>query len=185
MPDPSPPSRGLESDEQLLARFVRGDTPALGLLADRYEPLLLGLATGILGNPEAARDAVQDSWLRVIRHARGFAGRSSAKTWLYRIVINRSIDARSRLTSDAHANGTLHASEIAPDTMSESAAPALRIALSSLPESTRLLLLLCYHQGLTHQQAADVLDIPVGTLKSRLHTALQALRASLAREEHQ
>ncbi|MCH8805838.1 MAG: hypothetical protein IH986_07100, partial [Planctomycetes bacterium] len=78
--------RGI-SDEQLLERFVkRKDRTALAALAQRHERALLGLAGGLLGGRrELACDAVQETWLRVIRYGESFNGRSSFKTWLYRI----------------------------------------------------------------------------------------------------
>ena len=78
------------SDEQLLKNFAAGERAALGDLACRYELPLLGLAAGLLdGRRHLALDAVQETWLRVIRFAGNFNGRSSFKTWLYRIAINQ------------------------------------------------------------------------------------------------
>src|SRR5437773_12341501 len=84
------------SDEQLLARFARkSDQSALGELARRHERALLGLACGMLGGREdLAVDAVQETWIRVIRFATSFHGRSSFKTWLYRIAINQCRNIR-------------------------------------------------------------------------------------------
>jgi RNA polymerase sigma-70 factor (ECF subfamily) len=175
-----------QTDEQVLGAFARGDDLALAELARRYEGPLLGLARGLLnGREDAARDAVQDTWVRVIKSAKHFAGRSSVKTWLYRILINRSHDLRADL---ARMNG--HAPNVAESVhegagsaaMAGERSDALRLAVESLPEDRRLILLLSYHEGLTHDAAAKVLDIPVGTLKSRLHGALEELRARMGRE---
>src|SRR5262249_29261237 len=77
-------------DEQLLKRFAKGERNALGELARRYELPLLGLACGMLGGRrDLAMDAVQETWMRVIRFHSNFNGRSSVKTWLYRIAINQ------------------------------------------------------------------------------------------------
>jgi len=80
------------SDERLLALFVSGDDDALGELADRYEGLLIGLCTSMLGDRSLAMEAVQETWLRVIRHGRTYDGRASVKTWVYQIAINRCRD---------------------------------------------------------------------------------------------
>src|SRR5262245_21465378 len=83
------------SDESLLQAFNKGERQALGLLAKRYERPLLGLALGLLsGRDDLARDAIQETWLRVIRYGKTFNGSSSVKTWLYRIAINRCHEAR-------------------------------------------------------------------------------------------
>jgi RNA polymerase sigma-70 factor (ECF subfamily) len=181
-----------DADRLLLRRVASGQKDALGELASRYEPMLLGLATGLLGGrSDLARDAVQDAWVRVIRHAHGFQERSSVKTWLYRIVINRCKDLRARRTfapladepSDAAGAGN-PATPTGPQAMvSDERSAALRRALAGLPGPTRLVILLCYHQGLTHEQAAEVLEIPTGTLKSRLNAALTELRSQLRRED--
>jgi RNA polymerase sigma-70 factor (ECF subfamily) len=187
------------SDEAMLERF-RAGTPgvdrakdaALGELARRYEAPLLGLARGILGGREdLARDAVQETWIKVIKHASGFEGRSSVKTWLYRIAINRARDmAASKAARPVPQNVTraltdataAHADRRDHTADSDDLA-ALHAALDQLGEASRLILLLCYHRGLTLAQAAEVLDIPLGTLKSRLHTALSTLRTTLAKKD--
>lgn len=190
---PTPPQVVQSTDEAVLRRFC--DAPseserhaALAELARRYEGPLLGLTRGILGGREdLARDAVQETWIKVIKHARGFEGRSSVKTWLYRVAINRARDlAASRLARPAPSNltGTLEDATAPGDAAGDpDDVAALHRAMAKLAEAPRLILLLCYHRGLTLAQAADVLDIPLGTLKSRLHTALNELRAALAKEE--
>jgi RNA polymerase sigma-70 factor, ECF subfamily len=172
----------MPSDEQLLQRFARGHDAALAELAARYERALLGLALGITGDEALARDVVQDAWVRVIRSAKHFAGNSGVKTWLYRIVINRAIDLRQ---GAARTPAPL----VGDGGGVESADPARRelrsllsAAMRGLEPSQNLILLLCYHDGLSHPEAAAVLDIPVGTLKTRLRGAVAALRAALGAE---
>lgn len=187
------------SDEQLLARFVSGDVESLGELARRHEAALVGLARGLLGGREdRARDVVQSAWVKVIRYAASFDGRASFKTWVYRIVINlchdqRTADATRRAISlDAGVQG---AGSIASNREAEPAASlngtapaqhadtedlsALRTAVEALPAAQRTIIILGYHHDLTLTQIADILDLPVGTVKSRLHAALAALRTRL------
>ncbi len=176
-----------KSDEQLLEAFVNGDTRALGRLAERFERPMLGLACGLLGGDAAdACDAVQQAWLRVIRYASSFNSASGVKTWIYRIAINdckHIAAARQRFVriirsgaSEQHASSPVEASHDKERTR------RLRDAVAQLSSDKRLVLLLCYHQGITHEQAAEVLDVPVGTLKSRLHAALEELRRVLPPE---
>jgi RNA polymerase sigma-70 factor (ECF subfamily) len=171
------------TDEQLLARFAKGDQPALGELARRHEPALYGLARAMLARrDDLARDALQEAWVRVIRSARHFRADSSVRTWLYRIVINRCHDLRAAAQRNNPA--TLNGVELPAPSPAAEPFPdeALHKALDTLPESARLILLLCHHRGLTNEQAAEVLGIPVGTLKSRQHAAMLTLRETLAHD---
>lgn len=176
------------SDGDLLRAFAAGETAALGQLAQRYERGLLGLACGLLhGRNELAKEAVQEAWLRVIRFARGFAGRSEVKTWLYRIVVNQChtlAASEGRIPAERgpirpHGQGS---TADGPGPESDES-DSLRAAVATLERSQHDVVLLCYHAGMTHAEAAEILDIPLGTLKSRLHAALEQLRAMLAREE--
>jgi RNA polymerase sigma-70 factor, ECF subfamily len=187
----------LDTDEALLTRFAKGDCAALEILARRLERPMLGLACGLfLGRRDLAADAVQETWVRVIKSAATFRGNSSASTWIYRILINRCHTLRdkhkladrgchaltrgatnSELATDADRPASKHAAD--PTTPDPEDLSTLRTAVATLDESKRELLLLCYHAGLTHPQAAEILSIPVGTLKSRLHSALNELRTLL------
>ncbi|HYF14136.1 MAG TPA: RNA polymerase sigma factor [Phycisphaerales bacterium] len=174
-----------DTDADLLRRFAAGDGAALGALASRYEGAMMGLAVGMLsGNRDLARDALQETWLRVIRHAKGYRGEASVKTWIYRILVNRCINARAVAAKLAARSGI--GAEVEPGAselrLADEHEP-LRCAVDSLSEDVRTLLLLCYHRGLSHAEAAQVLGIPPGTLKSRLHTALTALRERLGKDE--
>jgi len=176
------------NDETLLAAFAKGDRAALGALADRYEVALLGMARGLVGgSTDLARDAVQETWVRVIRSARGSKGRSSVKTWLYRILINVCHDLRqakwSRASAAKEVRDAVEPEAGAGDSVEPDEFRAmLRSALDALPGERRVVLLLCYHAGLTHTEAAGALEIPLGTLKSRLHAALGELRERLSSE---
>lgn len=176
----------LPSDETLLADFAAGRTAALGKLARRYERPLLGMAVGLLGGREdLARDAVQETWVRVIRFAGGFNGQASVKTWLYRIAINRCRDlaaSAARVRGETSSGGArVSPPEPAPheSAVAKERHERLRAAVELLGPDKREVLLVCYHDGLTHAEAAEVLDIPIGTLKSRLNAALNELRAML------
>jgi RNA polymerase sigma-70 factor (ECF subfamily) len=168
------------TDEHLLARFAAGDRSALGELASRHENSLVGLATGLLdGRRDLAQDAVQEAWVRVIKYAHSFAGQSSFRTWMFRIVINRCRDVRAGLKTAPVGVPVQAVTEGPLRLVTGERDEDVRAALQRVAPSVRLLLLLCYHRGLTHPQAADVLGIPVGTLKSRLSAALAELRSEM------
>lgn len=170
-------------DAALLRAFIKGERSAFSTLAGRHERGMLGMARGLLGGDvERARDAVQEAWVRMIKHAGTYRGEASVKTWLYRILINVCLNERGRKrvritpAAGVHAESPSHTAE-----ESEFAARVRRL-VSDLPEDRRVIVLLCYHEEMTHEEAAETLGIPVGTLKSRLHTALTSLRASLHQE---
>lgn len=172
------------SDERLLALFVSGEDEALGELARRYEGLLLGLCTGMLGDRALAMEAVQETWLRVIRHSRTYDGRASVKTWVYQIAMNRCRDlGRARSSSKnrerVHHDRLEDARRAHVIPTASSIDPKLEAAVGALEEHQRETVILCYHRGLTHRQAAEVLGVPMGTIKSRLNKALEKLRESL------
>jgi RNA polymerase sigma-70 factor (ECF subfamily) len=172
------------SDETLLRQFAHGDSRALEQLAQRHELELLGLAKGITASRSLALDVVQEVWIRVIKHAKHFDSRSSVKTWLYRILINRAIDLRANarqrrfsVTQPLQEDTHLQARATPPRDDEEHA--RLRAALEELPESSRLILLLCKHRGLTGEQAAEVMGIPLGTLKTKQAAAIRQLRIAM------
>ncbi len=191
-----PMTTGRTTDEELLASFRAGNRDAFGLLASRHETALLGLAKGLLGGSRTlATEAVQDTWVRVIRHAHTFDSRASVRTWLYRIVINRcrDVNARERRAATLARAFAVNRrpvgqakrpriacmnAESTASTMSDDLA-ALLPALATLPEDRREVVVLVYGRGMTHEAAADVLAIPLGTLKSRLHAALRHLREQM------
>jgi RNA polymerase sigma-70 factor, ECF subfamily len=175
------------TDESLLKDFVRGRRAGLETLARRYEQQLLGLAWGLLGGDQAlALDAVQETWLRVIRFGGTFDGRSSFKTWIYRIAVNQchNLRAARSIGLSSQPCEDLPSPDAPPEqsTQSTEQGDALRAAIEGLGVEKSTVLLLCYHEGMTHGQAAEILDIPVGTLKSRLHAALEELRSRLSPE---
>ncbi|MFI4892295.1 MAG: RNA polymerase sigma factor [Phycisphaerales bacterium JB058] len=179
---------GTLSDERILARFVSGDEEALGELARRYEGLLLGLCTGMLGDRALAMEAVQETWLRVIRHSRTYDGRASVKTWVYQIAMNRCRDlGRSR--SGSKKRERVHHDRLQDEKKAHviptasPVDPRLEAAVGALEEHQRETVILCYHRGLTHRQAAEVLGVPMGTIKSRLNKALEKLRESLGTQD--
>lgn len=186
MAEPSPadisgstPAHGPHADDgRLIQRAGRGDHQAMATLAARYEPMLLGLAQGLLrGRDDLARDVVQDVWIRVLKSGSAFSGQSSAKTWLYRVTINRCHDVRAKMDRPTPLESVRPPAE---RTFDAEQSTAVTRAVETLKPDQRMLVILCYHSGMTHTQASEILGVPVGTIKSRLNTALNDLRAALA-----
>jgi RNA polymerase sigma-70 factor, ECF subfamily len=164
------------SDQDLLARHVRGDPDAFGELVRRHRDRLWAVALRTLGDREEAADAVQDALVSAYRAAHTFRGQSAVTTWLHRITVNACLDrarkAASRKTSPVDDTERL---EQLLEPHEEASAPAERNdlhrqlleALGTLPPDQRAALVLVDMQGYPVAEAARVLDVPTGTVKSR------------------
>jgi RNA polymerase sigma-70 factor (ECF subfamily) len=184
------------SDEELLRRFrVEDDAAAFESLVHRYETELFSYLRRYLGSAEMAEDVFQATFLQVHLKKEQFEDGRRFRPWLYTIATNQAIDAqrrnrRHRMVSldyrtggeddvgalvDMLAGRGRTADEEMED---EEAREWVRTAVEELPDSLKSTLLLVYNQGLKYREAADVLGIPVGTVKSRLHSALLKLNES-------
>ncbi|MFD5895080.1 RNA polymerase sigma factor SigM [Streptomyces sp. NPDC060366] len=164
------------NDQDLLARHVAGDPDAFGELVRRHRDRLWAVALRTLGDREEAADAVQDALVSAFRAAHTFRGQSAVTTWLHRITVNACLDrarkAASRKTSPVDDTERLE-QLLEPEESAE--APAERqdlhrqllVALAKLPADQRAALVLVDMQGYPVAEAAQVLDVPVGTIKSR------------------
>lgn len=182
------------SDEELLTRFCKGQTEAFGALVRRYERELCGYLRRYLGDTSLADDVFQNTFLQVyIKSGQYEAGRP-VRPWLYTIATNQAIDAMRRngrhqavsldQQREEGANGELHGLIDALEAQGpgpldaaqgEERRERIRASVDRLPDFLRQVLLLAYYQGLKYREIADILGIPVGTVKSRLHAALVKL----------
>ncbi len=173
-------------DELLIERYLNGDMDAFASLARKYEAKLFRQALRTLGDHDDAQDAVQEVMLRLMRALPRFQAQAKFSTWLYQVASNTFVDFRRRRNK-----GVTHISldpelpladySADPEAKCEQVFTVhlLNEALKELPESQRVLVELRDRQELSNQQVADMLGIDVGTLKSRLHRARQALKRSL------
>ncbi|WP_314243194.1 RNA polymerase sigma factor SigM [Streptomyces sp. DSM 40907] len=167
---------GGDSDRDLLARHVAGDTDAFGEIVRRHRDRLWAVALRTLGDREEAADAVQDALVSAYRAAHTFRGESAVTTWLHRITVNACLDrarkAASRRTAPLDDTDRLerllepHESAEAPAERQELHRQLLA-ALSTLPADQRAALVLVDMQGYPVAEAARILDVPTGTVKSR------------------
>ncbi|EST37472.1 hypothetical protein N566_12900 [Streptomycetaceae bacterium MP113-05] len=167
---------GDADDATLLARHVGGDPDAFGELVRRHRDRLWAVALRTLGDREEAADAVQDALISAYRRAHTFAGRSAVTTWLHRITVNACLDrarrTASRRTSPLDDTDRLeqqlepHESAAAPAERNDLHRELLR-ALALLSPEQRSALVLVDMQGYPVSEAADVLNVAVGTVKSR------------------
>jgi RNA polymerase sigma-70 factor, ECF subfamily len=142
---------------------------------ERY-PVFLRVALAIVGDPELARDAVHDAFVRAVRHRRRFRG-GDIEPWLWRIVVNAARKRRPRAAELPVASVDIAAPTVSPN-------GDLRSLVASLPERQRQALFLRYYADLDYQSIADVLGIKPGTVAASLHGAHQALRRRLEETDH-
>ncbi|RII06935.1 ECF RNA polymerase sigma factor SigM [Streptomyces sp. YIM 130001] len=164
------------NDQELLAQHVAGDRSAFGELVRRHRDRLWAVALRTLGDREEAADAVQDALVSAYRAAHTFRGQSAVTTWLHRITVNACLD-RARKTASRKTSPVDDAERLdqllEPHESAE--APAERqdlhreviAALATLPPDQRAALVLVDMQGYPVAEAAEVLDVPTGTVKSR------------------
>lgn len=167
---------GAASDRDLLARHTAGDPDAFGEIVRRHRDRLWAIALRTLGDREEAADAVQDALVSAYRAAHTFRGQSAVTTWLYRITVNTCLDrvrkAASRRTSPIAEPERLeqflepHESAAAPTERGDLHRELLQ-ALGTLPVEQRAALVLVDMQGYPVAEAARILDVPTGTVKSR------------------
>lgn len=172
-----------QDDRALVDRYARGVRGAFDEIVDRYEQRVYAVTLRMTGNPDDARDAMQDVFISALRALRAFRGDAQLSTWFHRVAINASLDVLRK--RKRHAARPLEdtadrpGDELPPDEAAARASRAVEVhrALASIGEEHRAVLVLHDLQDLDYAEVAEVLDIPVGTVKSRLHRA----RAEMAR----
>jgi len=170
----SPPT-----DRELLTQHATGDRDAFGELVRRHRDRMWRVALRTLGNQDDAADALQDALLSAYRGAAGYRGDAQVTTWLHRIVVNRAIDwsrartLRRELSADAGAEPA--AAEREPGGRAEE----LATALAELGAEHRAVIVLRYLLDYTPGEIAELLDLPRGTVNSRLRRGLDRLEQEL------
>jgi len=187
------------SDDDLVARVQEGDQRAFRLLFDRYHRRAYAVAFGVVKNPQDAADVVQDGFVKVHRHIGKFQGSSSFYTWLYRIIMNLAIDHVRRRKN---AKGVEYddrvgreADEVAGDgtllprimdanpgktVIRRELLSKIQEALDELPEYHRAVIVLREVEGLSYEEMSQVLEVPKGTIMSRLFHARKKMQAALS-----
>jgi RNA polymerase sigma-70 factor (ECF subfamily) len=177
------------TDEDLLASHLRGDQHAFGQLVSRHERRVYGICLRMLGNREDAQDAAQEAFLAALRRASTFRQAAAFSNWLYRIAVNAATDqARRRGRTRAvplepdDAGGPVLAHDPADHGEAVATAVTVQAALARIPEEFRAAVVLCDLLRLPYAEAAAVLEVPVGTVKSRVFRGRLALADQLRAE---
>ncbi len=189
------------TDEMLLEAARAGDRGAFDSLVHRYEKELYGYLRRYLGDAALAEDVFQNTFLKVYEKLDQYEAGRPVRPWLYTIATHQAVDALRRvnrrgaisLDRKGSSGGETDQSSLADLLVSKDQSPqdalsleeqrqALRLAVEELPELYREVLLLAYYQEMKYKDIAEVLGVPVGTVKSRLHAAvgrlLQKLRSN-------
>ena len=167
-----------------MIQVQQGRDDALAALMERWRAPLYGFLNRRVG--DAADDVFQESWIRVVRARDRFDPQRKFSTWLFQIANNLCRDRWRRLSTRGRALEAFRRERIATQVPAEQPGPhggdQMRDRVLSLPEKQREVLVLRYYQDLSEAEIAAVLGIPKGTVKSRMHTAVRALREAIEAE---
>ena len=183
-----------EADLQLVARVQSGDREAFGLLVSKYQRKLLRLVMRLVRDPAEAEDVTQEAFIKAYRALPNFRGESAFYTWLYRIGVNtaknwlvahgRRMPVMSEIVDDESEGieeGVLLRDDETPDRvlMSRQIGETVNAAMEALPEDLRTAISLREIEGLSYEEIAQVMDCPIGTVRSRIFRAREAIAARL------
>jgi RNA polymerase sigma-70 factor, ECF subfamily len=175
-------------DKELIHATLRGDSVAFDGLVRKYQDRLLSAVAHVSGSRVEAEDVVQEAFVQAYLKLPSFAGGSSFYTWLYRIALNGAISRRRKRrggasieqTRDLAGNEPADTTEPAEDRLlRRERAAQVRRALSELPDEFRVVLVLREMEGCDYDTIAQILELPIGTVRSRLHRARLQLKEQL------
>jgi len=167
------------SDASLLARVLSGDERAMASLYDRYSRVVYSVALRVLRDPAASEDVLQEVFMQIWRNPSSFtAARGSLGGWLSIVARNRSIDTlrRKRPTVDVDDVALASAFNLADDAERNLLTQRARAVMVQLPREQRKTLEMAFFDGLTHSEIAEMTGDPLGTVKTRIRSALLTLR---------
>ena len=177
----------LAEETALIDCIVSGQSSQFEILVGNYQQRIYATLLGMLGSPQDAEDVTQETFITAFRKLDQFERRSSFYTWLYRIAFNAAIDLQRRKKRaknqfvgsnnvDLTQTADLHAESAASVVIVKETVSQVQLALSRLDEERRNIIVLRDLQGVDYAEIASMLDIPIGTVRSRLHRARIELR---------
>jgi len=183
-----------EADQVLVERVQRGDKQAFSLLVAKYQRKLIRLLSRMIRDPAEVEDVAQEAFIKAYRALPGFRGESAFYTWLYRIGINTAKNylagqrRRAPTTTDfaseeaeSFEDGDQLRDNNTPERilMSKEIGSTVDAAMSELPEDLRTAIVLREIEGLSYEEIAQIMDCPIGTVRSRIFRAREAIAARL------
>jgi RNA polymerase sigma-70 factor, ECF subfamily len=177
-------------DDELIRRFLTGDTDAFTLLVERHRQRVYNLCLRLLGDADDAADAAQDAFVSVLTKLDRFRGEAAFTTWLHRIAVNACYDLTRRrrrqpmlrLAGDGDATDEDTGPPVADPADELAGTRDVVAALRVIPEEFRTAVVLADLQDLPYEEIAKVLDVPIGTVKSRVHRGRVALARAMGLE---
>jgi RNA polymerase sigma-70 factor (ECF subfamily) len=183
-----------EVDQQLVARAQHGDQQAFGLLVSKYQRKLMRLLSRLIRDPAEVEDVAQETFIKAYRALPTFRGDSAFYTWLYRIGVNAAKNflasqgrrAPTRKAFDSEEAEGFDEGELLRDIntperllLSKQIGETVNAAIAALPEELRTAIMLREIEGLSYEEIADVMDCPIGTVRSRIFRAREAVAEKL------
>lgn len=183
-----------EADQALVQRVQAGDQQAFGLLVAKYQRRLMRLVMRLVRDPAEAEDVTQEAFIKAYRALPNFRGDSAFYTWLYRIGVNAAknwLVANGRRTSvatnvdsdeaEGYDSGDMLRDSDTPEQilMSRQIAETVNAAMDRLPEDMRIAISLREIDGLSYEEIANAVDCPIGTVRSRIFRAREAIAEDL------
>ncbi|MDD1619003.1 MAG: RNA polymerase sigma-70 factor, ECF subfamily [Methylococcaceae bacterium NSP1-1] len=176
-------------DEDIVLRVQRGDRSAFDFLVIKYQHKIIQLVNRYVKDPSEAQDVAQETFIKAYRALGNFRGDSAFYTWLYRIAINTAknyLVSRSRRSSDYQVDiQDAEALENAPQLqgmetperllLNQEIIDTIKIAIDKLPEEMRTAIMLREFEGMSYEEIAEAMDCPVGTVRSRIFRAREAI----------
>ncbi len=180
----------------LINRFKDGDTSAFEEILLKYQDKIYNLCRHMLQNPHDTEDAAQDVFLKAYQNLNRFKPDSSLYTWLYRIAVNTCIDYRRKPLFESVFKSSKEGDVFAVDRPADSPSPeklyeskeignAIQFALGRLSEKLRTVIVLKEIEGLSYEEISEVLDVSIGTVKSRISRAREELKELLKKFREQ
>jgi len=191
-------SERFQDDQLLITRAQQGDRTALSALVRKYEVRAYQYAFRLTRNPEEASDIVAEGFVRVNNAIRNFKGNAAFTTWLYRILTNCFLDLRKKernrqtssldslvQTAEGEMERQIEDPAMGPDLEAERHARERTVqrAVARLPDFQRALIVMYHSEMKSYEEISEALDLPIGTVKSRLNRARLSLREMLLKDE--
>lgn len=175
-----------EKEQPLIHQVQQGNTQAFSVLVNEHQQFLYNLALRATSNPHEAQDIVQEAFIRAWRSIDQFRGQSSFRTWLYRITINLCYDRypklkrdRETLSLEVELHHPLQEDPLEQHMDQTQLRTLIHQHLKTLPELYRMVLLLRYQKELSYKEIAQILDMPMGSVKTAIFRAKQELKELL------
>ena len=166
-------------EKEIVSLLERGDKKAIQLLYENYADALYGVIKKIISDEDTAQDVLQESFVKIWRYSKKYdASKAKLFTWLYRIAYNAAIDKVRSLKNKTNSEIQIEVSSVYKITSNELNQDVLDIKehLNTLDDKYKVVLYALFFEGMTQQEASDELDIPLGTIKSRLKIGLRELK---------